>query len=483
MDALRSPRIDCEHHTVASRLQTRKRMKGYVPTPDATVDLMVDKLLRDVVVGASTRILDAGCGPGAFIHGLLRWCARHGRGTPRIDGIELDPAHARVARASFHARRGVAIREADFLRSPAQPTYDLVVANPPYVSITGLSEAERLEYRRVFATASGRFDLYMLFFEHALAMLRPGGRLVFITPEKFLYVASAEPLRRLLGRWQVEELHLLDERTFGNLVTYPLVTTVRKVPANAATTVIARDGRRRDVDLAGRIGSWLPLVEGATVGAPSLTLGEACLRISCGVATGADAVFVMPAGELPAALRRFARPTIAGRQLLGTDVRAPRDVMLLPYDDRGVLVPESKLGALGRFLAQSGHRERLLRRTCARAKPWYAFHETPQLTDMARPKILCKDIGSEPRFVIDAEGDVVPRHSVYYLVPRDPDMLAPLAAYLNSAPAGDWLRANCQRAANGFLRLQSNVLKRMPVPDSFRPAGIPAQAELTLPAA
>ena len=36
--------------------------------------------------------------------------------------------------------------------------------------------------------------------------------------------------------------------------------------------------------------------------------------------------------------------------------------------------------------------------------------------------------------------------------------------YLNSEYARAWLRANCQRAANGFLKLQSHVLKRMPVP-------------------
>ena len=43
------------------------------------------------------------------------------------------------------------------------------------------------------------------------------------------------------------------------------------------------------------------------------------------------------------------------------------------------------------------------------------------------------------------------------------------AIHLNSAQATEWLRAHCQRAAKGFLRMQSHVLKRLPLPSSFEP--------------
>ncbi|MHB8761447.1 MAG: Eco57I restriction-modification methylase domain-containing protein [Coriobacteriia bacterium] len=76
--------------------------------------------------------------------------------------------------------------------------YEYVIGNPPYVSITGLSEDEKSQYRALFTTARGRFDLCVLFFERALNSLAPRGRLVFITPEKFAYVESTSPLRRVL---------------------------------------------------------------------------------------------------------------------------------------------------------------------------------------------------------------------------------------------------------------------------------------------
>ena len=89
------------------------------------------------------------------------------------------------------------------------------------------------------------------------------------------------------------------------------------------------------------------------------------------------------------------------------------------------------------------------------------------------PKILCKDIGAAPFFAVDREGSILPRHSVYYIVPADADHLDALASFLNSSFAQQWLRDHCQRAANGFIRLQSHVLKRLPVPGSF----VGAQAE------
>jgi hypothetical protein len=140
--------------------------------------------------------------------------------------------------------------------------------------------------------------------------------------------------------------------------------------------------------------------------------------------------------------------------------------MLVPYDVDGRLLPLGRLGALGRYLMRDDVRQRLLARTCVRRKPWYAFHETPALHEILRPKILCKDIGETPQFWVDRSGQVVPRHSVYYIVPREPGAIDVITSYLQSPSAHQWLVQNCQRASKGFLRLQSRVLQRLPLPDN-----------------
>jgi hypothetical protein len=116
---------------------------------------------------------------------------------------------------------------------------------------------------------------------------------------------------------------------------------------------------------------------------------------------------------------------------------------------------------------QPEHRRLLQARTCAQRKPWHAFHDSFPLPDILRPKLLCKDITAVPHFWADPEGTLIPCQSVYYIVPRDPNSLNELRDYLNGPEARAWLRAHCQRAAHNFLRLQSAILKRLPIPRSF----------------
>lgn len=92
------------------------------------------------------------------------------------------------------------------------------------------------------------------------------------------------------------------------------------------------------------------------------------------------------------------------------------------------------------------------------------------LDEILRPKIFCKDITATPHFWIDREGTIVPRHSVYYLVPKNPCGLDELTDYLNSGEASEWLWAHCQHASKGFFRIQSTVLKKLPLPCQFAPA-------------
>ncbi len=441
-------------------------VRGFVPTPAKIVDHMVSRLFRGRPPEPSDNLLDPGCGTGVFLAGVIRWCRETGRALPQMVGIESEPGRAREARAQFCSTDGIQIRHGDFLTGAIEP-FDFVIGNPPYVSIYSLSEEEKRGYRVAYETARGRFDLYLLFFERALKCLKPGGRMVFITPEKFLYVETASPLRRLLGRVQIEEIEFMDEESFDGLVTYPTITTIANRPPSGATLVRMRDGTQRSCRLDGG-GSWMPIIRGGSAERSSGgTLRDICLRVSCGVATGADDVFVRRADTLERELAAFALPTIAGRELTKPgEIRSHSAyVMLVPYTKEGSLLAERDLGPLGRYLSRK--RERLTQRTCTRRKPWYAFHETPPLPDVLRPKILCKDITEKPYFWIDREGSLVPRHSVYYIVPADTGLIERLCDYLNSPEAGRWLAEHCQRAANGFLRLQSNILKEMPIPDDL----------------
>lgn len=442
-------------------------MKGFVLTPPATVDLMVERLFQDRAPRRDSRLLDPGCGQGAFIEGVLRWCRRNGTQCPEIVGIDLDPAKLRHAKQHFASDGRVRLVKGDFLTRNLG-SFDYIIGNPPYVGIEALSEAERSQYRQLFQAAGGRVDLYLLFWERAIHVLNDAGRIVFITPEKFTYVETARPLRRMMSRYQLDELLYAPEDTFQGLTTYPVIATLNKRVPERATTIQLRDGTSHAAHFPILGESWQPVIHRSPSLGGARTLSDIALRVSCGVATGADDMFLFDRAQLPAGLSPFARPAIAGRDLRpGHPLQTPHRVLVMPYDEEGVLLPLGSLGELADHLQQDGVRQRLEARTCARRKPWYAFHETPPLPHMLRPKLICKDIAKEPYFWIDADGGNVPLHSTYYVVPGVPQLLEPLFHFLNSHEVRKWLFANCQRAANGFVRLQSTVMKKLPVPDEL----------------
>jgi len=440
-------------------------VQGFVPTPPEIVDTMVELLFHGRPPTPDNVVLDPGCGQGVFIEGVLRWCHRRSVPPPHIVGIEMHPGRASAARNNFRDCSSVEIFEADFLADGGEFVADYVVGNPPYVGITHLTEKQRRQYRASFNVASGRFDLYMLFFERALRWLREEGRLVFVTPEKYLYVRSAAPLRRLLASRGVAEMRFLPEDAFPGVTTYPMITTVGAPPGDL-TTVRTRDRLVREVALPHDGERWQAIVSGAEldIGSGWPKLASFCDRISCGIATGADRIFVREHASVPASLRPFAYPTIAGRQLDSTfQAGETPSVILCPYDGAGELIREADLGELGSYLRQREVRDKLEGRSCVSRKPWYAFHDSPPMSDILRPKILTKDICERPAFFLDSAGSIIPRHTVYYLVPKDSSLIGPMLAYLQTPFAVEWLSARAQRAANGFLRVQSALLKTLPV--------------------
>lgn len=443
-------------------------MKGHVPTPDELAEKMVRRLFHDGQPSASERILYPGCGTAPFAAAVERVCDEEGWEYPRGLGIESDPEH--LVKARGRGLSHVAFEERDFLADDMLETgrFEYVIGNPPYVSIEGLNEDEKRRYRAKFCTAVGRFDLYLLFFERALELLAEGGVLSFVTPEKFEYVDTAAPLRRLLTSdgLHVEEIEHIDEDAFIDLVTFPCITTVRRDGESGETVVTLRDGSKHTTTLPGGE-SWASNVRDADVDGmdTGATLEDVTLRISPGMATGADSVFTMKREDVPENLdTRWLRPTVSGRQLREFDGPYTDTVFVCPYLDDGTLPPEDQLGSFGEWATE--YRDRLEDRSCVRkgGKEWYAWHENPPMQDLLQPKIVFRDIAKEPKFWAEREGDVVPKHSVYYLVPEDGVPYDELLEYLNSPEARTWMEAHCQKAHNGFYRLQSRVLKDLPVP-------------------
>jgi len=445
-------------------------MKGHVPTPDELCEKIVRRAFQGNPPTNRDRILYPGCGDAPFAATVERVCDAEGWEYPDGLGIEINPE--RLSQAQNQELQHVEFRQQDFLDDSIRDVgkFEYIVGNPPYVPIEGLSEDEKNRYRKNFRTAVERFDLYLLFFERSLDLLADNGILTFITPEKFEYVNTAAPLRRLLTNreYHVEEIEHVEEDAFTGKITFPCITTVRRNSDSAETVVKLRDRSTHTTTLSGDE-SWASSIRGAELDEmhTGATLGDITERISPGIATGADKIFVMKQKDVPDEIEeRWVWPTVSGKQLREFDEPYTDSVFVCPYDVSGDLADPDELGEFLNWLKD--HRDRLEDRSCVEnGKKWYAWHENPPMSDILQKKIIFRDIDKNPTFWADTHGNVVPKHSVYYAIPKEGVPFDELLNYLNSPKARLWMEANCQKAHNGFYRLQSRVLEDLPVPTEW----------------
>jgi hypothetical protein len=110
--------------------------------------------------------------------------------------------------------------------------FDVVLGNPPYVRMERLKPVKPYLQER-YAVASDRADLYCYFYELGLSLLKPGGRLGYISSSTFFKTGSGEPLRRhLLGHARIRTLvDFGDIQVFEGVTTYPAIVVLDRCAA------------------------------------------------------------------------------------------------------------------------------------------------------------------------------------------------------------------------------------------------------------
>ncbi len=175
--------------------------------------------------GRSVRLLDPAAGSGVLAAALIEASLTAPSRPARIELLmcELDPAMLPLLGTcaaeleSLCSSHGVEfacrIQEGDFLQSAfarsSEPVIDAVIANPPYFKLAGNDERAR-----AFAYAvHGQPNVYALFMASCASLLRKDGAFGFITPRSWTNGAYFRALRgQLFERVALDGLHLFDSR-------------------------------------------------------------------------------------------------------------------------------------------------------------------------------------------------------------------------------------------------------------------------------
>lgn len=124
--------------------------------------------------------------------------------------------------------------ESAFLEIMKRGGFDIVIGNPPYIRIQALKEWASLEvefYKNQYVSASkGNYDIYVIFVEKGLNLLKKDGRLGFILPHKFFNAQYGESLRKLIseGKYLEKIVHFGDQQVFPKVSTYTCLLFLSK---------------------------------------------------------------------------------------------------------------------------------------------------------------------------------------------------------------------------------------------------------------
>lgn len=486
------------------------------------------------------RIVDPACGSGVFLIMAFDWLKSEllkvnaklaeleGKGmagslldpdseilSHNLFGVDVNSESVEIAKLSLWiktARRGkvldsldanirvgdsliedssYAYREEGFVWKGAFPEifaeggFDVVLGNPPYVRMELIKPMKPWLEKR-YEVVADRADLYAYFFERGIKLLRPGGRLGYISSSTFFKTGSGAPLRNFLRSKATIEtvIDFGDNQVFEGVTTYPAILTMRAGAPDKAHELqfwiidampvdsfedAFQDAKEPFPQSALDSRSWeleppqLRKLRSKILNGRK-TLKEVYGSPVYGIKTGLNEAFVIDTPtkeELCAKDPRSAEllnPWLEGKDL-GKWRTEPRPLWIIYIPKNRIKIDDYP--AIRDWLLP--FRERLEAR--ATKQEWFELQqgEVASTYDFSKPKICYPEISQGPKFSF-APASYLPNKTVFSLFSDDSSALA----FLNSRLVWFHLGSVCTALRGGEWRLllQSIYIEELPIPDA-----------------
>lgn len=497
--------------------------RGAIYTRPWVVEILLDLAGYDSATNlVDTVAIEPAAGDGAFLLAMARRlvasCRRQGRSVldcrNALIALEIEATTAEDTRQAVREtliESGLAIDEAAILSSawirtvdallelPMLPMADFVIGNPPYIRLEDVTNATMIRYRATYKTMTGRADLYIPFFEAALKQLKSGGVCAYICADRWMRNQYGAELRRLVttayGVETIVEMHRANVFT-TEVSAYPAIVVIRKaeqgpvVVASAGPSVETADStalarsitalrieREPLPSIAGlgatRVEKWfegadpwpcvsperLALLKHLEESFYPLESAGTGTKVTIGVATGADDIFIIADSELVESGRLL--PLAMARDIGSGQVHWSGRYLVNPWEGAG-LVDLARYPRLGAYLTQ--HRERLSQRHVGKKQPkhWYRTIDRVNAKLVGHPKLYIADINNQLNPVLDS-GKTYPHHNLYVVTSSGWDYEV-LGGLLLSEIAQFFIECYAVRMRGGYLRFQAQYLRRIRVP-------------------
>ncbi len=351
---------------------------------------------------------------------LANWAEFAGKPVPSVSPNPL------ISTISTTLHEHVRVTDALLEIQTPTPQFDVVICNPPYVTMTSIAAERKSQYARQYATYHANGDLYYLFLERAFSLLKPGGQLGAIVPRYFLKAPTAERLRAFLATKRCRAIDDLGKAmTFPGVGIHAMLLFFENRPPKANEKGYLRVHPKQVKEPVGLIGGHLTRNEefpAESLGSAPWTFQSPAYQqfitqvrsrsqgylvdyctLSKGVQTGKDAVFVVD----EATVAEHGIETGALRQWLkGRDIQpftlavtTPKHVIFSTLHEGDAI---QAFPRAFEFLQE--HEAELRQRS--RVAAWYQWRKGDERVtlDWAHTKIVGRYKGHHPMFAFDTRG-------------------------------------------------------------------------------
>ena len=400
--------------------------------------------------------------------------------------------------------------------------FDIVIGNPPYMRIQGIRQSDLTKadyYKQQYHSATGSFDLYVIFMERGLELINEHGILNFINPDKWVNASFGKGIRKLVTEnCLVQRLISFGAHKVFSACTYSSLVWLgrndkdhfeyaRLAPPESKLITLVDELEQVNADSFSSV-SFTSLSDdpwiladrsSASVLKEILCLRRTlkdCVKIFVGLQTSKDAVYFLENAEdfdrhykaySPELDERIiiekglVKPLLMGDQVHRYHLLESDKLVIFPYNlpnsigNKATLMSKRELS--NRFPLGFKYLKRcegiLRRRENNRfdCDEWYQFGRKQGIDKGGIPKILAPDISLGGNFSYDPDGKYYMTTTLYGYIKKDSvwESYPFWLAILNSSVLWFYLKQSGSVLANGYFRYLPVHTKNFPIPNISKP--------------
>ncbi len=392
------------------------------------------------------------------------------------------------------------------------PGFDVVIGNPPYVRIQSIDKEIKSAYKSNFISAKGKFDLYVLFTELGIKILRKRGSISYIMPNKFTNTHYGRKIREFILKHTSINIYIdfSDKGVFEGATNYPCIILLRKEKLEDNIIYYANVKQISSSLLHSlNLSKGLPKFENEDISSFKYNqsnldknnwvfvnkkilkllkklksskydnLATHSEKIYEGLITGNNKAYFVNKETIkkhnlePELIKKLPKGRKIKKYFIGWDNR----YVIYPYelrDGKTSLVNLNNFPNTKTYLET--HKSQLKKRTYVikAGKEWYEIWNPRTIEVFATKKIITPNLSKRNRFALDDFSDknnfMCIDHDCYAIILRQKDLenYKIFTALLNSPLIDFFIRNISPMFSGGFYKYHTQYLDKIPIPKDLR---------------